>query len=424
MDETSDEMERVLEQLVSAGRRESAGFFTLDAVRALPKLGKHQLPHPSFYLLKWVQWAVAAGATQIRLSLGYQKAVLEHNGAPPPWETQELLGYAFRPLTADGQREPLHHLAVGAATALTLGPRVTLEAWDGAAGGRWVMEPDATHFQELARSDERAFCRLTLQRATRQPQLEEQLLQRFCPFCPASLWVNGSRVDRQLFGAPERPWLFRKVLDKILPSDETMSRLYRQVFRLTPASFTAGGELRSKLPWWFLIFHIEDYVLGSVHRNHHLLEARILDQLAGDRVGVPPDSRASLRETVSLAEAGSDCWALVAVEMSLEEQARVGFVRDGVLIPAVAPSLPLPGLVMAVSSQGLTTDASGFALVEDEALAATWTRLQGLLDGLAESLLQACRQQKIPLDWYVQPRLQGQYRENRLRRERARYSGF
>lgn len=400
------EMEGVLEQFLSGGRHDSAGFFTIDVVKALPKLSRFQLPHPSFFLLKWIQWAVASGAVNIRVRIGYARVVLEHDGRPPSVdEMSDLLGYVFA-----GQRQALHHLAVGMATALTLGPRAVLEC----ESGRFVLEGGRVRSE----GEPRPGCRLTLQRPSRQPGLEEQLVHRFCPFCPAALWVNSVRVDRQLFGAAERPWFFRRVLERILPSDEALSRFYRQ--NVLRTGLTSGGELKSKLPWWYLIFTIEDYVLGSVHRNHHLLEARLLRSLASDRVGVPPDSRASLRKEVG----EGDCWALIAVEMALEPQARVGFVRDGVMIPAAAPDLPLPGLVMAVSSEGLTTDASEFALVEDEALKQLWETLQAQLAELADSLLQACESKQIPLDWYVHPRLSGHYRENRSRRERGRYSGF
>ncbi len=415
MGEASDEMDRVLEALGRGGRHESAGFFTIDVMKALPKLSRHQLPMPSFYLLKWVQWAVAARAQNIRVKTGSGKVSLEHDGAAPSVEQmQDLLQFVFR-----SQREPLHHLAVGMATALTLAPRAVLECWDGQVGHRWIVEPGGVRLDGAPRPREKPFCRLTL---PRQPDVEEQLLRNFCPFCPAALTINSSRVDRQLFGAPERPWLFRNVLEKVLPDSEALGRLYRQAMRM-PASFSAGEELKSKLPWWFLIFHIEEYVLGSVHRHHHLLEAQLVRNLPTDRVGVPPDSRASLRCHIGMEERGADCWALIAVETSLEEQARVAFVRDGVLIPAQAPPLPLPGLVMAISSYGLTTDASEFALVEDDALRTVWETLQERLSELAEKLLKACEDKQIPLDWYVQPRLQSHYRENRLRRERGRYFG-
>lgn len=63
MEQTPD----VLRNITSEGSLESSGSFTLDANRMESKLAQHQLPTCDHYMLKFVQSAVAAGASEIRL---------------------------------------------------------------------------------------------------------------------------------------------------------------------------------------------------------------------------------------------------------------------------------------------------------------------------------------------------------------------
>ena len=60
-------LQALLDDLVSEAPVESSGTFTVDPLRALEKLARFQLQSPYEYVLKLVQSAVAADASEISI---------------------------------------------------------------------------------------------------------------------------------------------------------------------------------------------------------------------------------------------------------------------------------------------------------------------------------------------------------------------
>ncbi|CAN0363447.1 unnamed protein product, partial [Phaeothamnion confervicola] len=49
------ELDDCIDSLLREGKLESSGHFTLDVQKALEKLAAFQLPHPDWWILKFVQ---------------------------------------------------------------------------------------------------------------------------------------------------------------------------------------------------------------------------------------------------------------------------------------------------------------------------------------------------------------------------------
>lgn len=62
-------LDEVLAQQTGGARFESSGRFSIDFLKARDKLERFRLPSPSHYLLKAVQAAVLAGATEINVKV-------------------------------------------------------------------------------------------------------------------------------------------------------------------------------------------------------------------------------------------------------------------------------------------------------------------------------------------------------------------
>ncbi len=102
----------MLPELLQGGRYESSGTFSLDLGRAARKLGRYQSDEPLFFLLKFVQAAVAAGASCLRIS-SRGELVAED---VVPFELSELAGFSF-------DEQPFSYLGLGVGAALEAGAR-------------------------------------------------------------------------------------------------------------------------------------------------------------------------------------------------------------------------------------------------------------------------------------------------------------
>lgn len=100
----------MLPELLQGGRYESSGTFSLDLGRAARKLGRYQSDEPLFFLLKFVQAAVAAGATCLRI---HSRGELVAEGGES-FELTELAGFSF-------DEQPFSYLGLGVGAALAAG---------------------------------------------------------------------------------------------------------------------------------------------------------------------------------------------------------------------------------------------------------------------------------------------------------------
>lgn len=74
------ELELLLQAYGGQGEYDSSGSFTVDPDKLREKLSRFLLPEPHAYILKLVQWAVAAGASRIKAEVGRRQVIFAHDG--------------------------------------------------------------------------------------------------------------------------------------------------------------------------------------------------------------------------------------------------------------------------------------------------------------------------------------------------------
>lgn len=127
--------DRLLELLRKVGRVESEGFFSLDGRKAQEKMREFALVDAHEYVLKFVQAAVAGGATRIEVRADTHGVSVTAHG----WEAvAEIFDDLFAGLFLSQSRveaQEWRHLAIGVNAALALQPR-SVEI---RAGGRVLL---------------------------------------------------------------------------------------------------------------------------------------------------------------------------------------------------------------------------------------------------------------------------------------------
>ncbi len=220
-----------------------SGDFTIHVSKAEDKLKEFQPTNPFFYILKLVQSAVLAGATQIDVQCQAHQVSLEHDGLPPKAnQLQDLLNYLF--LAAEEQNSPelssLNRLASSVNTAVAAHARELLIACSREGESyQQTWTADGTEFTTLDPTDTQQGTRFLLKRKSEDVtcalrhvgdtrlldlvkghrnaiQKEEAALWDRCIFSPIPIRVNGQRVDRTEFGTPRYPG-YRGRLDNRVP---------------------------------------------------------------------------------------------------------------------------------------------------------------------------------------------------------------
>ena len=203
------------------GRLESSGQFTLDPEAARAKLAQYLLAEPGLYILKLVQWAVAAGARQIWVKVDSKRVSVIHDGRS--LERPELDTFLI-----DASDRSRWHLSLGLNAAQSLNPRqIIIESatwiWRHEEGGGEVSEErpdDSLTRLTLVGIRPRRVWRSTLKQFRHVLQVdlgnmwgdlmaifgrsEVALLRSHCQYCPVPVRVNGHFVNRPDSGRATR----------------------------------------------------------------------------------------------------------------------------------------------------------------------------------------------------------------------------
>lgn len=281
----------------------------LEPLRASEMLGRFQLSNPYFYVLKWVQWAVLACARQVWVEVLSDRVSVWHDGPPPQAPSaRELLslegewGHFGTGFFAATRLKPVH-IALGSTTLFGKGVA--------AAQGVTVVEPRRKlDISNLPWRDLRLFLR------------PEAALVRFhCHYAPVPIYLNGTLVNRPLFGVSQR----------------------------------ADG---------FPLFSLSKPVKGLVR------------QQGGGRewLAAPDWEGVGDGEFVDLQVSGRPCVAARAMFFYLppgpkaSNHSELSWVKDGVTVLKETRLADFPpGLHGVASCAGLELDASQFGIVRDEA---------------------------------------------------------
>jgi len=368
-------MEQLLAELQTEGRLDSSGTFTLDFVKAADKLREFQLEEPHLYILKLIQSAVAADATQVNIITAGTTLQLSFDGLGiEPAQLEGLVSCLLDPLKYSGQRQ-LVHLAVALNSCLGCGVnQVIVESWHDGQGAALVLTDKLQQTGRVVGGARRSGTRLYL-RKPGNPLLQlfgaelEAVAQRAI-YCPIRVTVNGGRASHGRFGRPALPPLLRPFQPLLRAANQLNRFLTAGVMSQHRASLNSlGRENEPVMPWWVLIWNVDDYVFGQCHRNHHLVEKRWPAPGGPKALGLRP-STASLLASLDGSPPASrhPHWSrAVALQADLQPDARLQFVQDGVIVCEREEDLRFSGAVAVVSAEELTTDLSQFGLVANDA---------------------------------------------------------
>jgi len=402
---TSQELTDHLEALLTQGRVESSGVFTLAVKQAHLKLGKFQHVNPAFYLLKAVQGAVAAGSPSVHVKLGRRDVRVEFSPSLGP---ELLRGLPDRLIGMQmGQKDALDHLVMASSAAQSLAPSCLGWIYSSPVEG-FSVRIEADSFETRVAPPSPGPPRIVFY-MRRKGGLLDQLTQltsehnsvgeRFA-LCPIPVYLDGRVINGERWPGKEFLTLFRfdKPPEKLNPAvrllltepgpgalvppclQQLSSRHYdlgkklESVRCLQEASPTALTQLRwhtdgpllslttaPAVPGWrSMIYYVSEYhnfpVLqqGVMLRDYFewgLIKRQQLLVLAGPPSPVP--------------RGGPPCHAMLALTGS-DQPARLWFVQNGMLLDGVQANVGCPGLLAWIGDVGLSTDLSQVRLIENE----------------------------------------------------------
>lgn len=357
-----------LENAAGQGRRHSSGAFTLDPARARELLAHFRLRGAEDCLLKWVQAAVAARASEIRVTLGRTHTTLLAEDCQVPLKGAEIHYFLGRPL--DRSRSPARHLAVGLLSAWKAFPSHLVLEWHEGGVHRLNFRGATVTSEEDSDSLAEGQFRVEWQRSLSgsfwerfrrflRGQLSEHTALRACRLAVTPVLVDARPLERE-----RNPVACRDAGQlKDVPPNFPLLVAYHSASGAEPGAFVTDLPL-------------------AIYRGHRLERTTSKTVEAG--IVTRADTAALRKLYPAAAERGTAVWLRIEVRASLSGPGRVVFVHDGVVIEERRLALGVPGAVAWVSAHGLTTDLSEFRLVEDEAFQNRCAAIQqSLLDTLS-----------------------------------------
>ena len=420
-DETSSELAEHLEALLTQGKVESTGVFTLAVKQAHLKLGKFQHVNPAFYLLKAVQGAVAAGSPEVHVKLGRRDVRVEFSPGLGP---ELLRGLPDRLIGMQmGQKDALDHLVMASSAAQALTPACLGWLYSSATEG-FSVKVEADSFETRVTPAQPGPPKIVfymrrkgglLDQLTQLTSEHNSIGERFA-LCPIPIYLDGRVINGERWPGKEHLTLFRfgepperlnpalrLLLAELSPGTLVPPCLHQLAARhydlagrmetvhcLQEASPTALTQFRWHTPprpltltsapavqgWRSMIYYVSEYhnfpVLqrGVMLRDYFewgLIRRQQLLVLDGPPSPVP--------------RGGPPCHAVLALTHSNHNQARIWFVQNGMLLDGVQADVGCPGLLAWVGDVGLATDLSQVRVIENERYQETlsWLRQESAL---------------------------------------------
>lgn len=417
---SSPELAEHLEALLTQGKVESTGVFTLAVKQAHLKLGKFQHVNPAFYLLKAVQGAVASGSPEVRVKLGRRDVRVEFSPGLGP---ELLRGLPDRLIGMQmGQKDALDHLVMASSAAQALSPACLGWLYSSATEG-FSVKVEADSFETRVAPPQPGPPKIVfymrrkgglLDQLTQLTSEHNSIGERFA-LCPIPVYLDGRLVNGERWPGKDQLVLFRfdKPPERLNPAlrlllaepspgtlvppclQQLSARHYdlgakmETVRCLQEASPTALVQLRwhttpkplsltsapAVLGWRSMVYYVAEHhnfpVLkkGVMLRDYFewgLIKRQQLLVLDGPPSPVP--------------RGGPPCHAVLALTHGTSP-ARIWFVQNGMLLDGVQADVGCPGLLAWVGDVGLSTDLSQVRIVENERYQETlnWLREEAAL---------------------------------------------
>ncbi len=425
MSDRIETIQDLLHDLSGEGRLDSSGDFTLDPLKAVEKMARFQLRSPYEYVLKLVQSAVTAGATEIRLDQSGSDFTMLFDEAPFTLENlKNLPDHALQPA-----RTPLSHLAVAVNCMLALQPSaLELVSWDPTIqrGVRLTLDHGC---EKLTRGPDVARTRLRL-RGRKKPAAgmlgpawagwtdallsrslgdygaefraqwdsEYSQIWRRCLLAPVPIVLNGRAVNRPYFGKPrtftQMPTggaMNIEVAHLDEGFDLVCQVLSKEHFRGCPVGasmiprwdrFRPGGSTDLR---WYTTSHFPSSPASWTRLERFEVEAapRHRQPFPQAYIDVEQEGVTTLPRIAVCGRPALACHALLARLPEGRFSGSLGYLallQDGVVLSKTFPPRPgLEGWCILASAEGLETDLSQFNVRDTPAY-------QQLLDTLEQTI--------------------------------------
>jgi hypothetical protein len=344
-------LEGYLSQARSEGKFDSAGTFTIDYAQAREKLAAFQFQRPEYYLLKFVQAAVAMKSTAVEFRFAPES--VEVRFVNPRFQ---LPPEQFGALITDSYEAHIEQHCRDLALAVCGSGAGTICFRDTGSGREVNIQGRALEFTELGslKGDSKFLFFLSRDKAYSKDEIKakEEVLRAACQFAPVTLKVDGkplneSRADLRFY---------ERCLDSPYPvfwGEVIVAETNRTGVGLPRHGRSASVEL------W------DD---RRVCREQAEVWVRLRDS---EPVECPLD-RVRL-----LCLAGG----------ALEGRSTLYLVQYGVVISEQTILTSVPGLNIVLCVDGHPTDLSGFQLRDSELLEQELKQIYRLSDQLKERLM-------------------------------------
>jgi hypothetical protein len=344
-------LQSYLSQARSEGKFESAGTFTLDYAQAREKLAAYQFQKPEYYLLKFVQAAVAMKSEAVQFRFAPES--VEVRFVSPQ---KELLPEQFGALITDKHDAHLEQHCRDLALAVCGSGASTICFRDTGSGREVNIQGESLEFTELGslRGDSKFLFFLGRKRRLSKKEIrdKESLLRAACQFAPLSLSIDGKRIN----------------------GERSDLSLYQR-------------RLQSRHPiFWCEAVQLEDGRSGlGLPRQGRT--ARV--QFSGDKreSREAGDIWVSLRESEPIHQPYEKVRMLILAGGPLEGRSTLYLVQYGVVISEQKFQTSLPGLRAVLCVDGHPTDLSGFQLRESDLLKAELKEVDVWADRMRAHLL-------------------------------------
>jgi hypothetical protein len=370
------------------------GEFTVDWERAGHVLSRHALAEPHSYVLKWIQWGVRSGATEVRVEISKDLVSVEHD-AP----SQESTGKARLDEWYGSGDTALIHLTIGC-YAVTQWRSVSL-AYESGGTTAWLFGPPRESVPQKTLAH-----RITVfgvpsgldidgvpllfqrQLMTKPPELQEKrsawdffrdfrtllrpesaLVRLRCMYAPVPVCLNGRPVNRPWYG-DSNEYGFRDGVLGMTP------------YHLTSSPYYFGPQERCLA------------VTSRYGIPGRIQNAQLYGRDSDGRVKpihIKPDESSALSSM--LPHLGLEGRSVIPCDIISYHTLPAGkyvaptfveWVKDGVVVQRQSGNqVPVPvGLRAVVSAERMSTDASEFRLVKDDAYWEALDRLSEMWDFL------------------------------------------
>jgi hypothetical protein len=331
-------LQSYLSQARSEGKFDSAGTFTIDYAEAREKLAAYQFQRPQFYLLKFVQAAVAM-----------KSEAVEFRFAPDSVEVRfvspkcELPPEQFAALVTDNHEAHSERYYRDLALAVCGSQASTICFRDTGSGREVNIRGDSLDFTELGslRGDSKFLFFLGRDRPLSKSEIKvkEAVIRVGCQFAPLQVSIDGKRIN------------------------ETRSNL---------SVYEKCLEGRHPVFWGEAVKDEEGRSGLGLPAEGRTAQIQLWDEEGRD-VRDSGEIWVSLRDRMMTPKPYEKARMLLLAAGELEGPSTLYLVQYGVVISEQKIQTAVPGLIAVVCVDGHPTDLSGFQLRESDLMKAELT---------------------------------------------------